>query len=270
MQQLEQQSNIALKWFEDNNMKVNSGKCHHFVSGNKHENMWAKVGDDQIWESRTVKLLGITIDNELKFVEYISNVCKKAQRKLTVLTRIKKYLDFNKLRLLFKTFFDSQFKCCPLTWMFHSRTTSNKINKLHERALRLVYGDYGSTFEELLEKDNSFTVHHYNIQTLCIELYKVFTGQSQTIFSDLFERKNISYSLRSQPDFVIPQVKTVYKESNSLRYFGPIIWSLIPKKIKSCDTLASFISTIRQWRPDACPCRICKNFIPNVGFIETY
>ena len=129
--------------------------------------------------------------------------------------------------------------------MFYSRTTSNKINKLQERALRLVYDDYGSTFEELLEKDNSFTVHHYNIQTLCIELYKVFTGQSQTIFSDLFERKNISYSLRSQPDFVIPQVKTVYKGSNSLLYFGPIIWRLIPKEIKNCDTLTSFKSKIR-------------------------
>ena len=58
----------------------------------------------------------------------------------------------------------------------------------------MVYSDYGSTFQELLEKDNSFTVHHYNIQTLCIELYEVFTGQSQTIFSNLFERKNISYS----------------------------------------------------------------------------
>ena len=104
-----------------------------------------------------------------------------------------------------------------------------------------------------MEKDNSFTVHHYNIQTLCIELYKVFSGQSQTIFSDLFERKD----------------KAVYKGSNSLPYFGPIIWSLIPKKIKNCDTLASFISKIRQWRPDASPCRICKNFIPNVGFIET-
>ena len=140
LQGSEQQSNIALKWFEDNNMKMNSGKCHLFVSGNKHENMWAKIGDDQIWQSRTFKLLGITIDNELKIDEYISKVCKKAQRKLTVLTRIKKYLDFNKLRLLFKTFFDSQFKYCPLTWMFHSRTTSNKINKLHERA----------TFQKLL------------------------------------------------------------------------------------------------------------------------
>ena len=269
MQQLKQRSNIALRWFEDNNMKMNASKCHLFVSGNKRELIWAKIGDDQIGESRTVKLLGVTIDNELKFDEYISNDCKKAQRKLTVLTRIKKYLDLKKLQLLLKTFFDSQFKYCPLTWMFYSRTTNNKINKLHERALRLVYDDYASAFEELLEKDNSFPIHHYNIQTLCIELYQVFSGQSQTIFSDLFERKIINYNLRSQPDLVIPQVKSVYKGSNSLRYFGPIIWNLIPKEIKNCDTLASFVSKIRQWRPNACPCRICKNFISNVGFIET-
>ena len=136
---------------------MNAGKCHLFVSGNKHEHMWAKIGDDEIWECRTIKLLGITIDNELKFDEYISNVCKKTQRKLTVLTGIKEYLGFNQLRLLFKTSFDSQFKYCPLTWMFYSRTTNNEINKLHERALRLVYDDYVSAFEELLEKNNSFT-----------------------------------------------------------------------------------------------------------------
>ena len=168
-----------------------------------------------------------------------------------------------------KTFSDSQFKYCPLAWMFYSRTTNNNINKLHERALRQVYDDYVSTFEELLEKGNSFTLHHYNIQTLCIELYKVFSGKSQTIFSDLFERKNINYNLRSQPDFLIPQVKCVYKGSKSLTYFGPIMWNLIPKEINNCDTLASVVSKIRQWRPDACPCRICKSFIPNVGFIET-
>ena len=132
--------------------------------------------------------------------------------------------------------------------MFYNRTTNNKINKLHERALRLVYDDYLSAFEELLKKDNSFTVHHYNIRTLYIELYKVFRGQSQIIFSDLFERKNINCSLR---------------------YFGPIIWNLIAKEIKICDTLASFVNKIRQWRPNACPCKICKNFIPNVRFIET-
>ena len=83
--------------------------------------------------------------------------------------------------------------------MFYSRNTNVKINKLHKRASRLVY-------DELLEKDNSLTLHHYNIQTLCIELCKVFSGQSQTISSDLFDRKNIKYNLFSQPDFINPQV----------------------------------------------------------------
>ena len=83
--------------------------------------------------------------------------------------------------------------------MFYSRNTNVKINKLHKRATRLVY-------DELMEKDNSLTLHHYNIQTLCIELCKVFSGQSQTISSDLFDRKNIKYNLFSQPDFINPQV----------------------------------------------------------------
>ena len=76
MQQLEQ-SNIALKWFEDNNNKMNAVKCHLFVSGNKYEHMQARIADDQIWESRTLTVYGITIDNEVKFDEYMSNVCKK-------------------------------------------------------------------------------------------------------------------------------------------------------------------------------------------------
>ena len=268
LEQLELQSNVAIKWFEDNNMKMNASKCHLFVSGNKHEHMWARIGNDLIWESKTVKLLGITIDNELKFDEHISNICKKADRKLTVLMRIKKYLDFEKLRILFKTFFESQFKYCPLTWMFYSRITNNKINRLQERALRFVYDDYLSSFDELLELDNSFTVHHYNIQTLCIELYKVYNNLSQTVFSELFTRNDVSYNLRSQSDFIIPRVKTVYKGLDSLRYFGPTIWNLIPKEIKYCDSLENFTTKIRQWKPDNCPCRLCKIFIPNVGFLE--
>ena len=70
-----------------------------------------------------------------------------------------------------KAFIMSQFSYCPLVWMCHSRTLNNKINKLHERALRLVYDDRQSTFEELLNIDKSVTNHHRNLQTLATEVY---------------------------------------------------------------------------------------------------
>ena len=58
--------------------------------------------------------------------------------------------------------------------MFHWRTLNNKINCLHERALRIVYSDYKSLFCELLEKDKLFSIHHKNIQSLAIEIYKFY------------------------------------------------------------------------------------------------
>ena len=66
------------------------------------------------------------------------------------------------------------------------------------------------------------------------------------------KEKNINYNLRSQPDFVIPHVKTVYQGSNSVRYFGPIIWSLVPKEIKNYDTLASFDTLLKLDKETLC------------------
>ena len=83
--------------------------------------MWIKVGKDRIWESKEVNLLGVTIDNELKFDKHVSNVCLKAGRKSSVLSRMGKFLSFEKKRTLYKSFAKSQFKYCPLIWMFHSR-----------------------------------------------------------------------------------------------------------------------------------------------------
>ena len=72
------------------------------------------------------------------------------------------YMDSPKRRLVMKAFITSQFGYCPLIWMFHSRALNNKINSIHERALRITYNDRTSTFEELLNKDNSVSIHHRN------------------------------------------------------------------------------------------------------------
>ena len=69
-------------------MKMNSDKCHLLVAGHKFKQIWAKIGIDLIWESNSVKLLGITLDNHLKFDKHISLLCAKVNRKLSALARI--------------------------------------------------------------------------------------------------------------------------------------------------------------------------------------
>ena len=92
-------------------------------------------------------------------------------------------MELPKRRILMNAFFKAQFNYCPIIWMFHSRCLNNKINRLHERCLRMIYNDKISNFEELLSKDNSVFIHHSNINALVIEMYKVPNDMSPDIMN---------------------------------------------------------------------------------------
>ena len=113
-------------------------------------NPYISNGDASIKTTTKETLLGILIDSELSFDQHISSICSKASKKLHVLGRIATFMTFNKRRALMKAFIESQFNYCALIWMFHSRKMNNKINRIHERALSLVYSDHASSFDELL------------------------------------------------------------------------------------------------------------------------
>ena len=81
-----------------------------------------------------------------------------------------------------------------MIWMFCNKTSNNQINKIHKRSLRLIYEMQDANFEDLLLKDNSWSVHESNIHTLLIEIYKSINNLSPPImknFFDLFEKYSI-------------------------------------------------------------------------------
>ena len=120
--------------------------------------------------------------------------------------------------------------------MFHSRKANAKINHIHERALRIVYKDNNSSFEELLRKDKSLCIHHRNIQSLAIELFKVKNNPSNRIMCDIFETGNFNYNLRSQTDFVRTRVNTSSFGLNSLEYLATKIWDIVPVILSRLET----------------------------------
>ena len=154
--------------------------------------------------------------------------------------------------------------------MFHGRQISDKINKLHERALRIVYNDAVTSFENLLITDKSFTIHHQKIQLLAIKIYKTIHKLLGGNLGEFFVRNNHNYNLRSESQLLLPNLNTVFKGQQSISYFGSVIWISIPFELRNASFYQIFRLEIKRWRPTHCPCRLCKNYIANLGFISTF
>ena len=124
-------------------------------------------------------------------------------------------------------------------------------------------------FEELLEIDNSVSIHNRNIQYLTIELYKVYNDICPDIMKDIFPLSTSSnYDIRSKRTFTTRSVKIVYYGTESLSYLAPKVWQLIPNNIKSHENLPKFKKAIKKWKPDVRPWRLCRSYIPQVSFVQ--
>ena len=153
-----------MEWVGNNVLKVNPDKFHLILS-NTDQNFSVNVDQYEISKGNYEKLLWVTIDNKLKFDKHVSGLCKKASQNFMPWPEY--HLNTMKRRTVMNAFISSQFGYCSLVWMFHSRMLNNRINKIHERALRIVHNDDQSSSNELLNKENSFTIH---VQRLAIEI----------------------------------------------------------------------------------------------------
>ena len=143
-------------------MKANANKYYFLVSSDK--SCTAKIKDFSIKNSTEGEPRGVKFDYNLPFENYVITHCKKTSQQLHALERISHYMDLNKRNNLMEAFITSQFSYCSLIWMSHNRNLNNKINQIHERALRLVYQN-NLSFSELLDLDNSVTVHQKNCKS---------------------------------------------------------------------------------------------------------
>ena len=164
MKLLERDSTMLFKWFPDNQMKANISKCHLLVT--KKDEVVINLGETGIKNSEYEKLLWIKVDTTWNFNEHLTDIISKASHKVNALSRVVPYMSLFKKKTLMNLFFNSQFSYCPLMWIFHSRIMNKKINRLHERCMRLTYEDKTSSFEELLEQDKSASIHTRNMQML--------------------------------------------------------------------------------------------------------
>ena len=100
-------------------------------------------------------------------------------------------------------------------------------------------------------------------------MYKVKNMLSPPFIQEMFHHMGLGCVTRMGDKFVRPGVNKVYKGENSLRNFGPVVWNnMLPEKLKTCTSLAQLKNSIRSWIPKNCPCRLCKHYVQNLGYIN--
>ena len=150
----------------------------------------------------------------------------------------------------------------------HYHRCINKINRLHERCLGIIYNDNTSSLTDLLEIDNSVSVYHRNIQVLATEVYKFVNGLSPKLVSDCFKLNNMTvYNTRNRSTFFSRPVCAVLHGTESLSRLGPKIWELVPSDLKNLSSLTAVKKAIKEWKPHACPCWLCRTCIYQVFFV---
>ena len=130
----------------------------------------------------------------------------------------------------------------------------NRINKLHERYLRVIYNGKNSAFQKLLDKGKSASINNRILQVHATETYKL-KGLSLKVFANTFTSRNqLNYKLHHIICLDMPLVNSVYNGTESTTFLGPKVWELVPEVMKQIET--------------NCPCKSCKDFLHGVGFLQ--
>ena len=245
-------------------MVLNTGKCCYMSFGSNPDKSDLILEDStKIPSAEEYAILGVTIDNRLTFNNHLKNLCKKIANKLNALTRIAPYLDHNQLRLIYNSFFKGQLSYCPLIWTFCSRRSNHLINKLQERALKIAYNDFNSSFSELLEMANESTIHIRNLKSLLTEVYKSLNGLSPPVMNEVFQTNDCPYGLRKPIILASKHKSTMKYVINTIAFRHPRIWQNILLEIRNSESLSLLKSNIKQIQSLPFRCKICRSFIAN-------
>ena len=122
----------------------------------------------------------------------------------------------------------------------NGKQINDKINKLHESALGIVYNDTITSFQELLVEDKTFTIYHQNTQSLAIETYKAVNNLPGGKLSDFLVRNNHNDKIRCRSEITVPSINTVFKGQNYIILDQYVIWNSVPAELRETNCLLSF------------------------------
>ena len=153
-----------------------------------------------------------------------------ASNQLNAIGRIQKYMDFKEKEVLLNSFVLSNINYCPLVWHYCSSKSLKKIEKIQELSLRMLYSDYTSDYNQLLNKSTIASMEVKRLRNLTLEIFKTLNHLNPEYMQEIFfKTTNLTHRPFNIKDY---QNNTIKCGNKSLRSLGPYIWNCLPKQIK--------------------------------------
>ena len=180
-----------LDWFKSNGMTANPSKFQAITIGSKDKciNEFEIDQEFAIQIKKNVTLLGVQIDENLKFDSHIDKICKKAAEQLNSLKRVARLMGDREKNIIMNSFILCHFNYCPLIWILCGKGSQDKLEKINVRALRLAYSDYLSSYKDLLASSKETTIHVHLVRILVLEVYKTLNNLNPVFMKDYFVPK---------------------------------------------------------------------------------
>ena len=159
--------------------------------------------------------------------------------------------------VIYNSFIASSFSYCPLAWHFCSSTSTNKLEKVQERALRFINNDVTSSLPDLLKQTNTQPLHVRRMKLMACEVFKIVNDLSPKYINDLVNIKNSSYNFRSEKKAEVPGVNSTRYGLRSFRSEAPRIWNSLPNELRVAESYTQFRRLLQRWDRFGCQCPLC-------------
>ncbi|KAK3103380.1 hypothetical protein FSP39_018833 [Pinctada imbricata] len=237
-------------WCDENKMAINENKSKCLLIGSRQrlsrldkKEIDIEVNGKPLQNVEADKLLGVTIDNNLQFNKHISEVCRNISCKISLLRRIKRYLNKHYRKLYFNAYILPSIDYCLTIYGNASKTQLDRVHKLQKSAARVIMdAPPDSPSQPLFDELGWLNIYDRCMFNKGVLLYKIFNNLAPPYLCDLFSKNSNSlYTLRSVTgnDLQVPRHKTE-SFKRSLQYSGVSLWNELPSNIKEASSLFSF------------------------------
>ena len=222
----------ATSGFIQNGIKPNPDKYQAMVLGKTEDKLNFKLADIDIKTTEKTCLLGVVLDNELKFDDHISSICRKVSAQISALNRLKNILPLKTKESLYRAFILPYFNYYNQIWHHCRKRNTAKIEKVNERALRYIFNDKSASSQDLLKRIRLPSLETPRIQDMLLTINNSISDKAPPAIRDLITLRSSKYNLRHDYILSLPKVNTTKYGLKSWRYFAAKKWNELANDIR--------------------------------------